>query len=119
MKLLNRQGKTTAFQWVPSHAEYTKMKQLTDLFKKNGTTPQNKQKLLNFKRIKMLIKQKTQEKFSQEATCLIQQDTVAKHQIHMRKQLRNKPRKQAPANFRLNTSIASESSTITTAQYAN
>jgi hypothetical protein len=36
--------------------------------KKNGTTLQNKQTSLNFETIKRLIKQKTQEKFSQEAT---------------------------------------------------
>ena len=60
---LNRRGKTTAFQWVPSHVGIHGY-ETAHLLAKIGTTFQNKQKLLYFKTIKRLIKQKTQEKFS-------------------------------------------------------
>ena len=66
IKLLNRLGKTVAFQWVPSHVGIHG-NETADLLAKKGTTPQNKQTPPNFETIKRLIKQKTQEKFSQEA----------------------------------------------------
>ena len=66
IKLLNRHGKTVAFQWVPSHVGIHG-NETTDLLAKKGTTLQNKQTPLNFETIKGLIKQKTQKKFSQEA----------------------------------------------------
>ena len=76
------------------------MKQLTYWQKKEPL--QNKQKLLNFKTIKRLIKQKTQEKFSQEASA-----SSSKTQWQNIKSTwennKNKPRKQAVANFWLNT----------------
>jgi GH24 family phage-related lysozyme (muramidase) len=69
---------------------------------KKGTTLQNKQTPLNFETIKRLIKQETQEKFSQEAIA-----SSSKTQWQNIKSTwennRNKPRKQAVANFLLNT----------------
>jgi len=68
---------------------------------KKGTTLQNKQTPPNFETIKRLIKQKTQEKFSQEAMA-----SSSKTQWQNIKSTwennKNKP-KQAVANFRLNT----------------
>jgi len=66
IKLLNRQCKTVAFQWVPSHVGI-RGNETAELLAKKGTTLQNKQIPLNFETLKRLIKQKTQEKFSQEA----------------------------------------------------
>jgi len=101
IKLLNRLGKRVAFQWVLSRVRIHG-NETADLVAKKGTTLQNKQTSLNFETIKRLIKQKTQEKFSQEATA-----TSSKTQWHNIKTTwgnnKNKPRKQAVANFRLNT----------------
>jgi len=73
-------------------------KQLTYWQKEKGTTLQNKQTPLNFETIKRLIKQKTQEKFSQEAIA-----TSSKAQWQNIKTTwennKNKLRKQAVANF--------------------
>jgi len=72
------------------------------LLAKKGTTLQNKQTSLNYETIKRLIKQKTQETFSQEATA-----SSTKTQWQNVKSTwendKNKPRKQAATNFRLNT----------------
>jgi ribonuclease HI len=65
IKLLIKQGKTAAFQWVPSHI-VTHGNETADLLAKKGTTLQNKQTSPNFETINRLIKQKTQQKFSQE-----------------------------------------------------
>jgi uncharacterized protein (UPF0333 family) len=69
IKLLNRQGKTVAFQWVPSHVGIHG-NETADLLAKKGTNLQNKQTSLNYETIKRLIKQKTKEKLSQEAIAL-------------------------------------------------
>jgi ribonuclease HI len=61
IKLLNRQGKTVAFQWVPSHVGIHD-NETADLLAKKGATPQNKHTSPNFKTIKRLIKQKTLKK---------------------------------------------------------
>ena len=90
IKLLNRQGKTVAFQWVPSHVRIHG-NESANLLAKKGTTLQNKQTPPNFETIKRLIKQKT-TKILPGSHCLIQQETVAKHQYYMGKQ-QNKPRK--------------------------
>jgi len=42
IKLLNRQGKTVTFQWVPSHVGIHSIEP-ANLFAKKGTTLQNKQ----------------------------------------------------------------------------
>jgi len=69
---------------------------------KKGTTLQNKQTSPNFETIKRLIKKETLEKFSQEAIA-----SSSKTQWQNIKSTwennKNKPRKQAVANFRLNT----------------
>jgi len=65
IKLLNRQGKIVAFQWVPSHVGIHGH-ETADLPAKKEPL-QNKQTPLNFETIKRFIKQKTREKFSQEA----------------------------------------------------
>ena len=95
--LLNRRGKTIAFQWVPSHVGIHGNK-TADLLAKKGTTLQNKETLPNFGTIRRLIKQKTQEKFFQEAIA-----SSNKKQWQNIKSTwennKNKPRKQAAANF--------------------
>ena len=77
------------------------MEQLT-YWQKNGTTLQNTQTPLKFETIKRLIKQKKEEKFSHEAIALSSktqwQNIKAKWEDN-----KNKPRKQAVANFWLNT----------------
>jgi hypothetical protein len=73
-----------------------------DLLEKKGTTLQNKQTPLNFETIKRLIKKKTQEKFVQEAgasSSKTQWQNIKSTCEHNE----NKPRKQAVANFWLNT----------------
>jgi hypothetical protein len=65
IKLLNRQGKTVSFQWVPSHVgihgnETTDLLAKKEPHLKKTHTP-------NFETIKRHIKQRTQQKFSQEA----------------------------------------------------
>jgi len=77
IKLLNRQGKTVAFQWVPSHIGIHG-NETADLLAKKVTTLQNKRTPLNFETIKRLIKKNTR-KILPGSHCLIQQDTVAKH----------------------------------------
>jgi len=73
-----------------------------DLLAKKGTTLQNKQTPLNFETIKRLIKQKTQEKFSQEAIAASGK-TQCQNIKTTWENNKNKSRKQAVANFRLNT----------------
>jgi len=77
IKLPNRQGKTVAFQWVPSHIGLHGNETANLLAKKRNHT--SKQTPLNFETIKRLIKQKNTRKILQGSYCLIQQDTVAKH----------------------------------------
>jgi ribonuclease HI len=60
MKLLNSQGKTVAFQWVPSHVGIHG-NETADLLAKKGVTPQNKHTSPNFEMIKRLIKQKNKK----------------------------------------------------------
>jgi hypothetical protein len=48
-------------------------------WQKKGTTLQNKQTSLNFETIKRLMKQKTQEKFSQKAIIASSKTQLAKH----------------------------------------
>jgi hypothetical protein len=76
------------------------MKQL-NYWQKKGTTLQNKQTPLNFETIKRLIKKKTQEKFAQEARASSSKTQC--QNIKSTWENKNKPRKQAVANFRLNT----------------
>jgi len=76
--LLNRQGKTIAFQWVPSYVGIHG-NETADLLAKKGTTLQNKQTSPNFETIKRLIKQKNTRKILPGSHCLIQKETVAKH----------------------------------------
>jgi len=100
IRLLNRQGKTIAFQCVPSHVGIHR-NETADLLAKKGTTLQNKQTSPNFETVKRLIKKKTQEKFCQEANA-----SSSKTQWQNKstwESNKNKPRKQAVANFRLNT----------------
>jgi ribonuclease HI len=63
IKLLNKQGKTVVFQWVPSRVGIHD-NETADLLTKKGATLQNKHTSPNFETIKRLIKQKPQEKFS-------------------------------------------------------
>jgi ribonuclease HI len=69
VKLLNKQGKTIAFLWIPSHVGIHG-NETADLLAKKGTTLLSKRTEHNFKTINRLTKQKTQEKFLQEATTL-------------------------------------------------
>jgi hypothetical protein len=73
-----------------------------DLLTKKGATLQNKHTFPNFETIKRLIKQKTQKKFSQEAITSANK-TQWKNIKSTWENKKNKPRKQAVANFRLNT----------------
>jgi hypothetical protein len=101
IKLHNRQGKTVAFQWVPSpvgiHGNET-----ADLLAKKGTTLQSKHTSPNFKTIRRLIKQKTQKKFSQEAVTSSNKTQWQNIKTTWENN-KNKPRKQAIVNFQLNT----------------
>jgi hypothetical protein len=101
IKLLNRQGKTVFFQWVPSHVGiYGNEK--ADLLAKKGTSLHIKQTLPNHETIKRLIKGKTQEKCLQEAKASSRETQW--HNIKATwEHNKNKPRRQAVANFRLNT----------------
>jgi hypothetical protein len=60
IKLLNRQGKTVAFQWVPSHVGIHG-NETAELLAKKGATLQNKHTSPNFETIKRLIKQKNKK----------------------------------------------------------
>src|SRR5215510_9408053 len=73
-----------------------------DLLAKKGTTLLSKHTALNPETIKRLIKQKTQEKFLQEATTL-SSNTQWQNIKSTWENNKNKPRKQAVALFRLNT----------------
>jgi len=77
IKVLNRQGKTVVYHWVPSHVGIHG-NETADLSAKKGTSLYNKETPPNYEKIKRLIKRKTQEKFSQEATTS-SRDTVAQH----------------------------------------
>jgi hypothetical protein len=101
IKLLNRQDKTRAFQWVPSHVGIHG-NETADLLAKKGTTLQHKQTSPNFETIKRLIKRKTQEKLSQEAIPSSSK-TPWQNIKSTWENNKNKPRKQAVANIRLNT----------------
>jgi hypothetical protein len=78
------------------------MKQLT-YWQKKGTTLQNKHTSPNFETIRRLIKQKTQEKFSQKAITSSNKTQLQNIKTTWENK-KNKPRKQAVANFRQNTS---------------
>jgi hypothetical protein len=101
LKLLDRQDKTVAFQWVPSHLGIHG-NETADPLAKKGTTLQNKQTPLNFETIKRHIKKKTQEKFAQEAGASSSKTEWQNIKFTWENN-KNKPRKQAVANFRLNT----------------
>jgi len=73
-----------------------------DLLAKKGTTLLSKRTTLNFETIKRLIKQKTQEKFFQEAITLSSK-TQWQNIKSTWENNKKKPRKQAVALFRLNT----------------
>jgi hypothetical protein len=73
-----------------------------DLLAKKGTTLQNKHTSPNFETIRRLIKQQTQEKFSQEAVASSNKTQWQNIKTTWENN-KNKPRKQAVANFRLNT----------------
>ena len=66
---LNKQDNTIVFQWIPSHVGIHR-NETADLLAKKGTTLLSKRTTLNFETIKRFIKQKTQEKFFQEAITL-------------------------------------------------
>jgi hypothetical protein len=72
-----------------------------DLLAKKGTTLLSKRTEPNFKTIKILIKQKTQDKFLQEAITLSRKTQW--QNIKSTWENKNKPRKQAVALFRINT----------------
>jgi len=78
------------------------MKQPTYWQKKEPHFKTNKQTSLNFETVKRLMKQKTQKKFSQEAIASSNK-TQWKNIKTTWENNKNKPRKQAVANFRLNT----------------
>ena len=101
IKLLNKQDKTIVFQWIPSHVGI-RGNETADLLAKKGTTLLSKRTTLNFETIKRLIKQKTQEKFFQEAITLSSK-TQWQNIKSTWENNKNKPRKQAVALFRLNT----------------
>jgi len=89
------------FQWIPSHVGIHG-NETADLLAKKGTTLLSKRTTLTFETITRLIKQKTQEKFFQEAITLsskIQWQNIKS----IGENNKNKPRKQAVALFRLNT----------------
>ena len=101
IKLLNRQGKTVAFQWVPAHVGIHG-NETADLLAKKGTTLHSKQTPLNFETIKRRIKEKTQKQFLQDGTASSRETQW--HNIKFTwENNKNKPRRQAVANFRLNT----------------
>ena len=101
IKLLNRQDKTVAFQWISLHIRI-QSNATANLLAKKGNTLQNKQTPLNFETIKTPTKQKTQEKFYQETTALFNTTQWQNIKITLENS-KNKPRKQAFANFQLNT----------------
>jgi GH24 family phage-related lysozyme (muramidase) len=72
------------------------------LHKKKGTTLQNKHTSPNFETIRRLMKQKTQEKFSQEAIASSNKTRWQNIKTTWENN-KNKPRKEAVANFQLNT----------------
>jgi hypothetical protein len=57
-----------------------------DIYIPIGKKRHHPSKQTNFETIKRLIKGKNTRKILPGSHCLIQQDTVAKHQIHMGKQ---------------------------------
>jgi len=99
--VISKQDKTIVFQWIPSHVGIHGNK-TADLLAKKGTTLLSKRTTLNFETIKRLIKQKTQEKFFQEAITLSSK-TQWQNIKSTWENNKNKPRKQAVALFRLNT----------------
>jgi GH24 family phage-related lysozyme (muramidase) len=101
IKLLSKQEKTIAFQWIPSHVGIHG-NETADLLAKKGTTLLNKHTELDFKTVKRLIKQKTQEKYLKEAITLSSK-TQWQNIKSTWENNKNKPRKQAVALFRLNT----------------
>ena len=78
VKLLNRQGKTVAFQRVPAHVGIHG-NETADLLARKGTTLHSKQTPPNFETIKRLIKEKTQKQFFSGHYSLIQRDTMAQY----------------------------------------
>jgi hypothetical protein len=101
IKLLSKQEKTIAFQWVPSHVGIHG-NETADLLAKKETTLLSKCTELNFRTVKRLIKQKTEEKFLKEATTLSSK-TPRQNNKSTWEHNNNKPRKQALVLFRLNT----------------
>jgi len=95
-------------------------------WQKKGTTLQNKQIPPNFETITKFIKQKTQEKFSQEAITSSSKtqwqnikttwETTKIHPENKRSQISGSKQVTTVSQH---TSIASKSSAITNAQYAN
>jgi len=73
-----------------------------NLLAQKGTSLYNKQTPPNYETIKRLIKRKTQETFFQEATAS-SRDTQWHNIKSTWEHNKNKPRRQAVANFRLNT----------------
>jgi hypothetical protein len=98
MKLLNKQGKTIAFQWIPSHVRIHG-NETADLLAIKGTTLLSKRTELNFKTVKRLVKQKTQEKYPKEAITLSSKTQWQ----NIKFTWENNKNKQAVALFRLNT----------------
>ena len=122
---LNRQGKTTAFQWIPSHVGIHR-NETADLLAKKGTTLQNKQILLNFKTINRLIKQKHKKNFPRKPLPHPARHSGKTSNPHGKTTKINPENKQLQISgstqvttVSQHTSIASKSSAITTAQYAN
>jgi hypothetical protein len=123
IKLLNRQGKTVAFQWVPSHVGIHD-NETADLLAKKGTTLQNKHTSPNFETIRGLTKQKKKHKKNSPRKpsphpTRHSGKTLKLHGKTTKIRSHKLPAQHRPRLSCRNTSIASKSSTITSAQYAN
>jgi hypothetical protein len=125
IQLFNKQEKTIAFQWIPSHVGI-RGNETADLLAKKGAKLLSKRTKLNFKTVKRLIKQKAQAKYLQEAITLSNK-TQWQNIKSTWENNKTKPKKQAVA-FSGSTQVTTVSqhtftalkfSVITTAQYAN
>ena len=101
INLLSKQGKTIILQWIPSHVGISG-NETADLLAKKGTTLQGRKTLHSTRTIKRLVKNKTQEMFTNEAS-LASSGKRWKNIGNTWDKNKNIPRNQAVANFRLNT----------------
>jgi hypothetical protein len=121
IKLLNREDKTVAFQWVPSrvgiHGNET-----ANLLAKKGATLQNKHTPPNFETIKRLIKQKNNRNSPRKPSSHPTRHSGKTSNLHGKTTKTNPETTQSQTQATTvsqHTSTASKSSTTTTAQYAN